>query len=169
MPHSHDQTTPDVDTLFALEYVKHRHEPSAGVIACIKADIRDRDCHISRTAERMLARPEIKTAISLLERTYKSTVPEEVSVSTITANLERIAEKAENDRQYPASIAAQKLIAQLHRLLDVTVTMNVHHTAAELSTDALMKIVSKGQPVTIDGDFAESQPPRRGLSQLPSA
>lgn len=168
-PHASDATTPEVDTIFAMEYVRHKHEPTAGVIACIKANIRDRDCHISMTADRMLKRPEIKTAIALLEKTYKSAVTEDVSVQTITSNLERLAQRAEEDRQYPAAIAAQKLIAQLHKLLDTNISMTITHKAEEMTTDQLMKIVSKSAPVTINGDFTETPPPvHRGLGSLPS-
>lgn len=147
-----DSATPDQIAVFIQEYVRREHQPDAGVLAVIAADLRDPQWLPHHVAEMILSKPEIQAAISAVRAVYKPPEIKEVSAETITADAETIFEKAKNDRQYTAALAAKKLQAEIAGLLKKDININVRHSV-ETMTDEQLEAIARRAP--IDAEFKE--------------
>ncbi len=149
-------TDADKLAVFVTEYLKHESQPDAAVIALTRAGLRDPAWAPSTMAERYLAMPEIQAMIDVARRFHKPRETQEVSQATLTTDLEEVYQKSMQDRQYVPAISAKKLQAELHGLVKTKVDFTISHKIAELTTDELRKIASKGK--VVDGEFIDVTP-----------
>lgn len=127
----------DADSVFVSEFVK----TGDATTACIVAGIRDNRYDIRVTAEKTLARPEIRTAIEALQRIYQVDVAQpEITLDSVVADMQVIYQKAVDDGQYQAAIAAKKLQASLRGWLDQKIDITLRRSVDEMSTKDLERL-----------------------------
>lgn len=137
---------------FVQEYVRRENQPDAGPVAVIASGMRDPMWLPHQVAERLLAKPEIQAAIKALRTVYRPAEMKEVSVDSVSADLEQVYQEAKDARQFTAAIAAKKVQAELHKLINKDVNVNVRHTVGNMS-DADLEAIAKRAP--IDAEFTE--------------
>lgn len=142
---------PERLAVFIQEYIRREQQPDAGVLAVIAADLRDPQWLPHHVAELLLARSDIKAAITAARAFYKPPGIKEVSAATITADAETIFQKATGDRQYTAALAAKKLQAEIAGLLKREIDVTVKHVVSMSDRD-LEAVARSG---VIDVEFKE--------------
>ena len=150
---------PDVE--FVKEYIKS----GDALLAFNRAGYQTGGVGAKVMAERTLARPEIRIALSVLadfgiERGDDIPV-DPLSRDGLIEKLDAIHEVAMQETALPSAINAVKAQAQLLGYMDQTVTINHNVRAAELSLEDLRAMVSKelaASPVLLmieDAEFTE--------------
>ena len=147
---------PERLAVFIQEYIRREQQPDAGVLAVIAADLRDPQWLPHHVAELLLARSDIRAAIIAAREFYKPPEIKQVTAHTLLADAETVFQKAKDDRQYTAALAAKRLQADLLGLSKSTVDINITHRVEDMSTAQLMKIATAGEKETIiDTEFTE--------------
>lgn len=148
--------TPDV--IFVREYVK----TGDALLAFNRAGYVTGGVGAKVAAERTLARPEIKLALSVLAEMgieKGEDIPvDPQSREGLVDRLDVIHEAAMEEGAFPSAINAVKVQAQLLGYMDQVVTVNHHVSARELSLEDLRMLVSKelGEtPALIEADYTE--------------
>lgn len=137
---------------FVQEYVRRENQPDAGVVAVIASGLRDPQWLPHQVAERLLARAEIQALIKIVRGVYKPPEMKEVSIDSISFDVEALYQDAKDARQFTAALACKKLQAELHRLITKDVNVNVRHSITSMS-DADLEAIAKRAP--IDAEFSE--------------
>ena len=140
---------------FVQEYVRRETQPDAGPLAVIASQLRDPRWLPHQIAERLLAQPEIQAAVKAARAFYKPPEMREVSVDTISADMEVLYQEAKDARQFTAAIAAKRMQAELHSLLVKKLDINVRHSVGTMTDEALEAIAKRG---VIDADFTDVTP-----------
>ena len=144
--------TPDV--IFVREYVK----TGDALLAFNRAGYTTGGVGAKVAAERTLARPEIKLALSVLADMgieNKEDIPiDPQSREGLVERLDFIHDAAVSDGAYPSAINAIKTQAQLLGYMDQVVTVNHNVSARDLSLEDLRMLVSRelgDTPALIEG------------------
>lgn len=137
---------------FVQEYVRREGEADAGSLAVIASQMRDPRWLPHQVAEFLLAKPEIQAAVKVLRSVYKPKATQEVSVDTISMDMETIYQEAKDARQFTAAIAAKKLQAEIRGLISKTLNVNVKHSVSTM-TDAELESLARRK--IIEGEFSE--------------
>lgn len=142
------------DVIFVKEYVK----TGDALLAFNRAGYVTGGVGAKVAAERTLARPEIKLALSVLAEMgieKGEDIPvDPQSREGLVDRLDVIHEAAMEEGAFPSAINAVKVQAQLLGYMDQVVTVNHHVSARELSLEDLRMLVSKelGEtPALIEG------------------
>ncbi len=143
---------PEMLATFVQEYVRREDEADAGTHAIIASQLRDPRWLPHQMAEMLLAKPEIQAAVQVLRSVYKPKPIAEVSVATISADMEVLYQEAKNARQFTAAISAKKLQAELHGMISKDITVRVTHSVASMADSELEAIARRG---IIEGEFVE--------------
>ena len=151
---------PDVE--FVKEYIKS----GDALLAFNRAGYQTGGVGAKVMAERTLARPEIRIALSVLAD-FGIEKGEDIPVDPLSRDgliekLDAIHEVAMQETALPSAINAVKAQAQLLGYMDQTVTINHNVRASELSLEDLRAMVSKelaASPVPLlmieDAEFTE--------------
>lgn len=140
---------------FVQEYLR-TNDP---VLALTRAGIIDIRYPAEVTARKLMEKPHIKALIDTVRAAGLVPVPEMViSRETVVSRFDSIYHEARADRDRPSALAANKLIAHMQGYLTTTIDLTIHHTAAEMTTDQLLKIARRG--AAIDGEFHEIDVPK---------
>lgn len=154
-----DPFTTDIDpdqlATFIQEYVRRENEPDAGPRAVIAAQLRDPRYLPHHVAEMLLSKPEIQASIAVIRKTYKAADVKEVSIATLTADMEVIYQEAKMARQFTAAIAAKKMQAEMAGYLNKDINVNVRHSIATMTDGDLEKIARKQ---VVEGEFTDVSP-----------
>lgn len=151
-------TDHDADAVFVIQYVQHR-DP---VRACVEAGLSDTNFPITVYARQVLERPEIKSAIAVLEKVQPAGGPiTDVTLDAAVARLLVISEKAEAGGEYNAAINAIKTIGAFKNWLSQNINVNHRMVASDMSDDDLERIAS--QKNAIDVPFTEV---RKGIGHM---
>jgi len=124
---------PDKLATFVTEYLRNEGRDDAGILAVTAADLWNPQYLPHSIAEYLLASPEIQAAIKVTRGLSKPMAQRLVSVETISQDMEVIFQRAVNDRQYTAAIAAKKLQGEAHGLLVKNVAVTHTHTTTTMS------------------------------------
>ena len=131
------------DVIFVREYIK----TNDALLAFNRAGYVTGGVSAKVMAERTLARPEIRLALSVLAEMgieRKEDIPvDPFSREGLIEKLEVIHVSAMGDASYPSAINAVKTQAQLLGYMDQVVTVNHNVRASELSLDELRMLVAK--------------------------
>lgn len=148
---------PDKLATFVTEYLRNEGKEDAGILAVTAADLRHPQYLPHSIAEYLLATPEIQAACKAARSLTKPAAVKKVSAETISQDMEVIYQRALDDRQYTAAIAAKNTQAKMHGLDQTTV--NIHHTLSveNMTTAQLMKIAAQAAPV-IEADYVDVTP-----------
>lgn len=144
-------SSPEQLAVFIQEYIRREHQPDAGVLAVIAADLRDPQWLPHHVAEIILSRTDIQAAIKAAREFYKPPQVEEITAATLLADAETIFQKAKDDRQYTPALAAKKLQAEIKGLLKREIDVKVTHIVGMSDAD-LERVARQG---VIDGEFKE--------------
>ena len=137
------------DMLFCEDYARN-HD---GVRAAIRAGIKTGDMAVGIIAQRMLGRPEIKTAISIIEQAHRDVDPPEVTRDSIVADMQEVYQSAMNVGDRDQAINAKRLQSQLLGLLIEKKEVTLKRGVDDYTTAELARIVDKAK--TIDAEFEE--------------
>lgn len=143
---------PDKLATFVTEYLRNEQRDDAGILAVTAADLRHPQYLPHSIAEYLLATPEIQAAIKAARSLYKPPVQKKVSAETISQDMEVIFQRALDDRQYTAAIAAKKLQGEANGLLTKQVDVNVRHTLTTMSDADLERIAKQA---TIEAEYKD--------------
>lgn len=148
---------PESLATFVTEYVRRQNEPDAATHAVIAAQLREARWLPHQIGEMLLARPEIQAAISVVQSAYKPRETKEVTLNTISTDMEVLYQEAKNARQFTAAIAAKKLQAELHGMLSKDININVKHSVSTMTDAELEKLARKKaiDDKTIDAEYTE--------------
>lgn len=146
------EAEPDQLATFVQEYLRYEGEPDAGPRAVIASQLRAPMYLPHQVAEILLAKAEIQAALKLLRGVAKAKVTKEVSVDTISTDMEVIYQRALEARQFTAAIGAKKLQAELHRMVGTEININVKHTVTTMTDAELEAIAKRG---VIDGEYTD--------------
>lgn len=149
------------DVIFVREYVK----TGDALLAFNRAGYVSGGVGAKVGAERTLARPEIRLALSVLagmgiEKAEDIPV-DPLSRDGLVGKLEVIHEAAMTEAAFPSAISAVKTQAQLLGYMDTVVTVNHNVSARELSLDDLRQLVAKeldrvpAAPALIEAEYTE--------------
>lgn len=143
---------PEKLATFVTEYLRHDGKEDAGVLAVGAADIRHPQYLPRGIADYLLASPEIQAAIKAARSLYKPSAQKAVTAETIAQDMEIIYQRALDDRQYTAAIAAKKLQGEAAGVITKNIDINVKHTLTSMS-DTELERIAKQAP--IDGEFKD--------------
>lgn len=149
------ESDPDKLATFVQEYVRREGQDDAGSHAVIASQLRDPRWLPHQIAEMLLSEPTMQAAIKVLRTTSKPKQIQEVSVDTISADMEVLYQEAKDARQYTAAIAAKKLQAEISGFLIKHVNVNVKHSVATMADGDLEAIARRG---AIDAEFTDVTP-----------
>lgn len=150
--------TPDV--IFVREYVK----TGDALLAFNRAGYVTGGVGAKVAAERTLARPEIRLALSVLADMgieKREDIPvDPQSREGLIDKLEIIHEAAMHEAAFPSAINAVKTQAQLLGYMDQVVTVNHNVSARDLSLEDLRLMVAKEldrapSPALIEGEYTD--------------
>jgi hypothetical protein len=131
------------EAIFVEEYLRSGN----AFMACNKSGLVDPRYPMEVVARRTLERPEIQAAIALgkklQSRGGRRDPPGMYSREMILDELQRVHERALDDKSYTSAINAVKTQAQMLGFLDQTVNVNHRVSAKELSLDDLRRMVSE--------------------------
>lgn len=138
-------------TVFVETYVA-TNDP---VLSCVRARLTDPTWPIEITAERILNRVDVQTAIDVIKKTKQNAESFEITRESVIADTQMIFQKCLNSGDYKAALAAKRLQSELNRWLgqDITIT---HKKDASMLTDADLDRIARGK--TIDGEFENVTP-----------
>lgn len=156
---------PDQLAIFVQEYVRRESEADAGTLAVIAAQMRDPQWLPHQLADVLLQKPEIQAAVKAIRQVYKPKGIQEVSVDTISMDMEAIYQDAKDARQFTAAIAAKKLQAEIRGILTKNVNIHVKHTVGTMA-DAQLEAIAK--QAVIEGEFTDVTPEPQGLGAVTS-
>lgn len=156
-PDVNPEDDPQKLAVFVQEYVRREQQQDAGTHAVIAAQLRDPQWLPHQIAERLLSRAEIKAAVAAARAFYKPLDQREVSVDTISADMEVLYQEAKDARQFTAAIQAKKLQAEVNSLIRRDVQVTVSHRVEDMTTAQLMQIASRASK-EIEGEFTEIAP-----------
>lgn len=148
------------DVIFVREYVK----TGDALLAFNRAGYLTGGVGAKVAAERTLARPEIRLALSVLADMgieKKEDIPvDPLSRDGLVVKLDVIHDAALGDAAYPSAINAIKAQAQLLGYMDQVVTVNHNVRPSELSLEDLRAMVAQElskapSPALIEGDYTE--------------
>lgn len=142
---------PKIDADFVSIYV----ETGDPLIAAIRAGIQTADSSLIITANRYLARPEIRAAIDVVQSLERSGASVKVTRESIVESCQSVFESAQRDRQYGSAIAALKLQSALLGLLEQKIKVSHSYNVTEMSDTELQRIASGA---VIDGSFRDVTP-----------
>ncbi len=157
------ESDPEHLATFVQEYVRRENEADAGSLAVIASQLRDPRWLPHQIAEQLLAKPEIQAAIKAVRAVYKPRATQEVSVDTISMDMETIYQEAKDARQFTEAIAAKKLQAEIRGLISKTLNVNVKHSVSTMS-DAELEALARRK--AIEGEFTEVPTGLAGLAVL---
>lgn len=143
---------PEKLATFILEYLRNEGKDDAGVLAVTAADLRHPQYLPHSIAEYLLSSPEIQAAIKAARPSHKPSGQKKVSAETISQDMEVIYQRALDDRQYTAAIAAKKLQGEAAGVITKNIDVNIKHTITTMS-DADLERIAKSVP--IEGEFKD--------------
>lgn len=147
------------DAVFVKEYIK----TNDALLAFNRAGYQTGGVGAKVMAERTLARPEIKIALSVLKE-FGFERPEDVPASPLSREgliekLDAIHEASMAEAKFPSAVNAVKAQAQLLGYMDQTVNVNHNVRASELSLEDLRRMVSnelaQPAPALIEAEYTE--------------
>ena len=148
---------PDKLATFVTEYLRNDGKDDAGVLAVTAADLRHPQYLPHSIAEYLLASPEIQAAIKVTRGLNKPLATRRVSAETISMDAEIVFQRALDDRQYTAALAAKTLQAKMHGLDSTNININHTYKVEDMSTAKLMEIAAGGIKA-IDADYVDVTP-----------
>lgn len=143
---------PEQLATFVQEYVRRESQADAGSLAVIASQLRDPRWLPHQIAERLLATPAIQAAIVAVRKVYRPPETKDVSVDTISADMEVLYQEAKDARQFTAAIAAKKLQAEISGFLVKTIDVNVRHSKTTMTDAELEAIIKRA---TLEGEFTD--------------
>lgn len=142
------------DIIFCEEMALH----GDGVRALIRSGIRDDRYAVNIVAQRMLGRPEIRTAIALLEQMRRETEAPEVTRDSIVADMQEVYQEAMRTGDRDQAIQAKRLQSQLLGLLVEKKEVTLKRGLDDYSTAELAKIVDKAKVIEAEYTTATDDP-----------
>jgi hypothetical protein len=146
------------EAIFVEEYVRSGN----AFMACNKSGLVDPRYPMEVMARRTLERPEIQAAIALtkeLKGRRSGDLPGMFSREMLLDELQRVHEKALEDKQYASAITAVKTQAQMLGFMEQTLNINHRVSVKELSLEDLRRMVAERRA----GDDAINVTPVKGI------
>lgn len=152
---------PEQIALFVECY--HRNGGDA-VDACVKARIVNPFYSMDVVAARLMERPEVAAALATMKKFRAHTANAEVTRESIVSDMQLVYERCVGAGDAKGAIAAKRLQAELLKMLQTDLNINIKHDVTSMTDSQLMEVL-KRKP--IDGTFEDVTPHKQGIAVIP--
>jgi len=155
------EPTPEQVALFVECYVR----TDDGLKAAQQAKLLNPMYSIETIVARLLERPDVCAAISILKKQKKDHVSVEVTRESLEAAAQNLYDTSMSMGDNKTALACLRFQAELKKLLGQDVTLTVKHDVSAL-TDAQLAAIVAGKPIDADFTDVTDITPRQGIAQV---